>query len=104
MKQFEVHIKNGKEKMEHADGDHDDRIFSSAIAIFTSHDMQLMVERGKNRPQPVGQQYKPPICLEPQGLGTVREFMGRARGSSEVMGIKSVAELEEYIANERLAF
>ena len=104
MKQFEVHIKGGKEKMEHADGDHDDRIFSSAIAIFTSHDMEAMVERGKNRPIPTGVKNLPDIDLEPIGIGTVKEMLGRAYAASEAQRITSSSQLEEYIANERLSY
>jgi hypothetical protein len=50
MKHFEVHItKSGKEKLEHEEDMHDDRIFSSAEAIFCPHDMDVLAERSKHR-------------------------------------------------------
>lgn len=39
----------GLTKMEHAQGRHDDRIFSSAISYFIAHDLDLMIERTKKR-------------------------------------------------------
>jgi hypothetical protein len=101
MKRFEVHNKAGKEKLEHADGDHDDRIFSSAIAVFTSHDTDAMVERGKHRPVPVGVKYRPPISLEPSGW-TVPTKTGALE--SMMVNVKTTTELEDYLANERLSY
>ena len=50
MKQFEVHVtKTGKEKMEHEEGAHDDRIFAAAMAAFCPHDQDTVAERSKNR-------------------------------------------------------
>jgi hypothetical protein len=101
MSNFEVHIKGGKEKMEHADGDHDDRIFSSAISIFTSHDMEAMVDRGKNKPVPVGIKHRPQIDLSPGGL----TFNTRGDAVSDTMiPIKTTRDLEDFIANERLSY
>jgi hypothetical protein len=101
MKQFEIHFKGDKEKLEHADGHHDDRIFSSAISIFTSHDMEMMVERGKHRPTPIGTKYRPPISLEPSGW-TVPTKTGALE--SMMVNVKTTTELEDYLANERLSY
>jgi hypothetical protein len=50
MKQFEVHItKSGKEKLEHEEGAHDDRIFAAAMAIFCPHDMDILAQRSQKR-------------------------------------------------------
>jgi len=50
MKHFEVHItKSGKERLEHEEDMHDDRIFSSAEAIFCPHDMDVLADRSKRR-------------------------------------------------------
>lgn len=52
MKTFEVHhTSTGKEKMEHEEGEHDDRIFAAAMAIFCPHDLDTLAERSKNRMQ-----------------------------------------------------
>jgi hypothetical protein len=51
MRHFEVNTTGaGKVKMEHEDGEHDDRIFASAMAIFCPHDMDRMDQRSKKRP------------------------------------------------------
>ena len=50
MKEFEVHVTaSGKERLEHADDSHDDRIFASAMAIFCPHDMDQLADRSKKR-------------------------------------------------------
>jgi hypothetical protein len=50
MKHFEVHhTATGKEKLEHEDGEHDDRIFAAAMAIFCPHDMDILADRSKKR-------------------------------------------------------
>ena len=50
MKHFEVHYTSGgKERMEHEDDFHDDRIFAAAMAIFCPHDMDKMAQRSKKR-------------------------------------------------------
>jgi hypothetical protein len=50
MKEFEVHYTAaGKEKLEHAEDEHDDRIFSSAMAVFCPQDTKSIVERSKRR-------------------------------------------------------
>lgn len=102
MNKFEIHTKGGKEKLEHADGDHDDRIFSSAIAIFTSHDMEAMVERSKNKPVLSGSKYRPQIELTPIGSMTVSTKSGAI--AATMIPVNNMTELEDYIANERLAY
>jgi len=50
MKRFEVHVTStGKEKLEHEEGAHDDRIFASAMAIFCPHDTDTLASRSKKR-------------------------------------------------------
>jgi hypothetical protein len=50
MKHFEVHVTStGKEKLEHEEGEHDDRIFAAAMAIFCPHDMDVLADRSKKR-------------------------------------------------------
>lgn len=50
MKHFEVHYTAaGKERLEHEEGEHDDRIFASAMAVFCPHDMDVLAERSKKR-------------------------------------------------------
>jgi hypothetical protein len=40
---------DGKTKMDHAGGKHDDRIFAAAMSYFTLHDLDVMAERAKTR-------------------------------------------------------
>jgi hypothetical protein len=50
MKTFEVHVTStGREKLEHEEGEHDDRIFAAAMAIFCPHDMDMLADRSKKR-------------------------------------------------------
>lgn len=55
---FEQHLTtSGKTKMDHQSGKHDDRIFGWAMAYFTMHHLDIMVERSKmkyNAPQDEG--------------------------------------------------
>lgn len=66
MKTFEVHVtRTGKEKLEHEDGAHDDRIFASAMAIFCPHDMDVLADRSKKR-------FEDSSSLPPIDLGEYR--------------------------------
>lgn len=50
MKEYEVHYTaSGKEKMEHSESGHDDRIMSAAMAVFCPQDIRLLAERAKAR-------------------------------------------------------
>lgn len=50
MRDFEVHLTaSGKERLEHSDESHDDRIFASAMAVFCPQDMRSIAERTKKR-------------------------------------------------------
>jgi hypothetical protein len=50
MRHFEVHLTaRGKERLEHEDGENDDRIFGAALSIFPPHDVEPMSHRSKNR-------------------------------------------------------
>jgi hypothetical protein len=104
MSKFEVHIKAGKERKEHAAEDHDDRIFGSAIAVFTSHDMEAMVERGKHKPMIVSDKRKPDLDLDPIGLGRLGSMLQQASMQARVEKITTTQQLEDYLANERLAY
>jgi len=51
MRHFEVHsTATGKEKLEHEEGEHDDRIFAAAMATTAPHLTEDMSERSKKRP------------------------------------------------------
>lgn len=94
MKNFEVHMTGGgKEKLEHADGSHDDRVFAGAIAVFTSHDLDAMVERGKKRYIPASQNYRPDVDIDIYNAGN---FIGDQQFSSQ---IKTSTDLENLMAD-----
>jgi hypothetical protein len=64
MKTFEVKVTaTGKEKMEHEEGEHDDRIFAAAMACFCPHDLDPMSQRTKRRM--VEEESLPSIDLTP---------------------------------------
>lgn len=64
MKEFEVHVtSSGKEKLEHADDSHDDRIFAAAMAIFCPHDLDVLANRSKKRF--VAETALPPVDVTP---------------------------------------
>lgn len=55
--QEQVMTVSGKTRMDHVSGKHDDRIFAAAMSYFTSHDLDVMIERAKlryNAPQEEG--------------------------------------------------
>ena len=69
MKTFEVHVtKSGKERLEHEEGEHDDRIFAAAMAIFCPHDLDTLADRSKNR-------MVEKIGLPPIDLGEYRQII-----------------------------
>jgi hypothetical protein len=87
MKEFEVHVtSSGKEKLEHADDSHDDRIFAAAMAIFCPHDLDVLANRSKKRF--VEQTALPPIDLSP--------YRGNVISASD-MSQKNIATLEDII-------
>jgi hypothetical protein len=50
MKEYEVHYTaRGKERMEHSDESHDDRIMAAAMAVFCPQDLRLLADRAKAR-------------------------------------------------------
>jgi hypothetical protein len=66
MKHFEVHVtKTGKEKLEHEEGTHDDRIFAAAMAVFCPHDIETLASRSTKR-------LDEPSALPPIDLGPYR--------------------------------
>lgn len=102
MANFEVHsTSTGKQKLEHASGSHDDRIFGSAIAIFTSHDLEKMVDRGKNRPVLPTSNYKPQLNLAPVDGYKISHDSSSISASSG--SFKSINDLEDFINNERFS-
>lgn len=101
MSKFEVQIVRGKEKMMHASDAHDDRIFASAIAVYTSHDMEMMMERGKNKPIPMAKQIRPMLDLTPPGW-TVN--VSGDPIASTMRPLKTTQDLEDFIATERLMY
>lgn len=69
MKHFEVHeTSTGKEKLEHEDGQHDDRIFGSALATFPPHDLEKSAERTKKRL--AEKNILPPVDIAPMAPGS----------------------------------
>jgi hypothetical protein len=87
MKEFEVHVtSSGKEKLEHADDSHDDRIFAAAMAIFCPHDLDVLANRSKKRF--VEQTALPPIDVSP--------YRGNVISASD-MSQKNIATLEDII-------
>lgn len=64
MKHWEVKITaSGKEKLEHEEDYHDDRIFAAAMAIFCPHDLDVLADRSKKRF--VEQTALPPVDVTP---------------------------------------
>jgi hypothetical protein len=53
------HTSSGLARMEHQQGKHDDRIFANGMAYFTSHHLDVMLERSQKR-------YHPPIYRLPE--------------------------------------
>jgi len=64
MRHFEVIVtSSGKEKMQHEEDAHDDRIFGSAMSTFCPHDLDLLALRSKKRA--IEATALPPIDLGP---------------------------------------
>lgn len=71
MKEYEVHYTaRGREKMEHSDEGHDDRIMAAAMAVFCPQDVRLLMERSRVRYMP-GEEELPDINLQPYQGPTV---------------------------------
>lgn len=49
MKDFEINTDGAKPRLDHQKGKHDDRIFAMAMAYFTMHDLDIMIERAKKK-------------------------------------------------------
>lgn len=63
-KKYEVHLTaSGKEKFEHAEEEHDDRIMASAMSTFCPVDTKSIVDRSQRRP--IDNSALPPIDLAP---------------------------------------
>jgi len=72
MKQFEVHMTAaGKERLEHEEGGHDDRIFAAAMGAFCPHDQDVIAERSKNRSLPSAD-YLPAVDIAPYAGQIIR--------------------------------
>lgn len=95
MKRFEVHeTRGGKERLEAEEGEHDDRIFAAAMAIFCPHDMDILAERSKNRMQET--KARPAIDLRPiNGQSfTPRQLREKGTLTLEDLQYATRAELE----------
>jgi hypothetical protein len=78
MKHFEVHTTStGKEKLEHEEGEHDDRIFAAAMAIFCPHDLDVLADRSKKRT--VEQTGLPRLDTRPYGGQVITSAQMRER-------------------------
>lgn len=98
MKHFEVHLTStGKEKMEHEEGEHDDRIFASAMAVFCPADLNLLAERSKKRP--VAQMALPPLDLGAYSGFTVNPTTMREGNviSGDDVFYQDMRELERFL-------
>lgn len=93
MKTWEVTVtKSGKQKLEHEEGSHDDRIFSAAMAIFCPHDLDDLAERSKKR------HMDDPSVLPPIDVG---DYQSTYSVSSSASGEKSVSNLEDVLYSDR---
>jgi hypothetical protein len=96
MNKFEVHqTTTGKEKMEHSEDEHDDRIFAAAMGVYCAHDRELMIERGENRYVPVGENNKPRVDISDYNHAS---FLGDSKFSDS---IRTTRDLESFLASER---
>jgi hypothetical protein len=87
MKHFEVHITStGKERLEHEEGQHDDRIFAAAMAIFCPHDMDALADRSKKR-------LTESFALPPIDLGAYQGNVVNLRDTTR----KSIASLDDIL-------
>jgi hypothetical protein len=70
MKHFEVHVTStGKDRLEHEEDQHDDRIFAAAMAIFCPHDLDTIADRSKHRS--IETNVLPPINVDPVADGLI---------------------------------
>lgn len=110
MKHFEITTTaSGKEKMEHEDEEHDDRIFAAAMAIFCPHDMDRMDQRTKKRPSEdalereidIGEYGVVPVDVNnPRGSGSGEGQVGTII-SATALREKSVLSLEDVLYQSR---
>ena len=92
MRHFETHeTATGKERMEHEEGEHDDRIFASAMSIFPPHDMDKMTHRSKKRIDLPSR--LPDIDVSP--------YQGNVISAAELARPLSVATLDDVLYSER---
>jgi hypothetical protein len=97
MKQFEVKVTaSGKEKMEHEEGAHDDRIFAAAMAVFCPHDLEPMAQRSKKRS--VDPTTLPPLDLTPYQPNT---FTSKQRAQTDVVTLEDLTYAESQMERYR---
>lgn len=111
MQHFEITTTaSGKEKMEHEEDEHDDRIFAAAMAIFCPHDMDRMDHRSKKRSREdleekeidVGEYgVLPPSSSGPRGPGSGEGGPPGLVISSSALRQSAVLSLEEMIFRGR---
>jgi hypothetical protein len=90
MKEYEVHLTaRGKEKMEHSEDSHDDRIMAAAMAVFCPQDLRLLAERAKVRPGPATM--LPRLDLTPWGGHSERYAgVGKRDGNTTTMSLQDM--------------
>lgn len=96
MKHFEVHeTSTGKEKMEHEEDQHDDRIFGAALATFPPHDLDKSAERTKKRL--AERTVLPPVDIAPLPTGvTVSTLVQPASSISLHSMLYNQPDLDRY--------
>ncbi|CAM5998736.1 unnamed protein product [Sphagnum balticum] len=68
LRTLERHEATGKSKMEHRQGQHDDRVRAAAQSYFTAHDFDVLTERSQQRSAP------PKKKERPKGPGTANQM------------------------------
>ena len=97
MRTFEAKVTaTGREKLEHEDGKHDDRIFAAAMACFAPHDLEPNAERSKKRS--FNPSTLPPLNLQPSRPSNV--FNPRDMQQSDIATVDDLAftmdQMERY--------
>lgn len=93
MRTFEAKVTStGREKLEHEDGKHDDRVFAAAMACFCPHDLEPIAARSKKRS--VSPSILPPLNLQPSRPSNV--FNPKDLQQTEIATVEDLAyEMEQ---------
>jgi len=97
MRTFEAKVTaTGRQKLEHEDGKHDDRIFAAAMACFCPHDLEPIANRSKKRS--VNPSILPPLNLQPYKPSNV--FNPKDMKQTDIATVEDLAysmdEMERY--------